>query len=304
MSKQRDIVKVSQDAGTTGFVNTTGDTMTGTLDVPNFQIDGVEQLSFAKKGDLPNVGGDFDDQSYRNSVFYSLNPANAPHSNNGVAAYISTYGAGGTHDDATNERAAQLYFGDTAGSGFHYRVKQGTGNWHPWVSLSVGMKGVHFASTNAQTFVNNTTGITILETTFSRLLPSMYGTSKFLVIATVNGAAEDDASAVIEFYDGATWTQPDALIGAGGVTGFRGSFGDFSVVRSSISGMENKQTLQFTACFVHAPASTAGTLGYRVRCTAENSNGFWLNRPVGTDSGYNTNSSRSTLLIIELTGNV
>ena len=33
MSKQSDIVKVSQDAGTTGFVNTTGDTMTGTLSV-------------------------------------------------------------------------------------------------------------------------------------------------------------------------------------------------------------------------------------------------------------------------------
>mgnify|MGYP000061069238 CR=1 FL=1 len=31
MSKQSDIVKVSQDAGTTGFVNTTGDTMTGPL---------------------------------------------------------------------------------------------------------------------------------------------------------------------------------------------------------------------------------------------------------------------------------
>ena len=33
MSKQSDIVKVSQDAGSTGFVNTTGDTMTGTLNV-------------------------------------------------------------------------------------------------------------------------------------------------------------------------------------------------------------------------------------------------------------------------------
>jgi hypothetical protein len=46
MSKQSDIVKVSQDAGTTGFVNITGDTMTGGLFAP-YQV--IE-------GDIPYVG--------------------------------------------------------------------------------------------------------------------------------------------------------------------------------------------------------------------------------------------------------
>ena len=44
MSKQSDIVKVSQDAGTTGFVNTTGDTMTGDLTL------GAGRTHFGKDG--------------------------------------------------------------------------------------------------------------------------------------------------------------------------------------------------------------------------------------------------------------
>ena len=41
MSKQSDLLKVSQDAGTTGFVNTAGDTMTGGLISPSATITDV-----------------------------------------------------------------------------------------------------------------------------------------------------------------------------------------------------------------------------------------------------------------------
>jgi len=255
----------------------------------------AEQLPITRYGDVA-VGSDLNNQAIRNSVFYSLNPTNAPHSNNGLGMYLSSFGLGGSNNTSTDERAAQLYFGDTPVSGMYYRVKQGTSGWHPWVSLSSGIRSVNFASTNEQTYTDNQTGFTILETTFIRTLPS--ASSKFLVIATVNGAALDDAHGRVEFYNGSSWVTPTEFVGSD--IGGAGSFGDFSVVRA----IENKQTVQYTAVFVHSPASTSATLGYRVRLMAENTNGFFLNRPTGTDGGFNTNTSRSTLLIMELTGNV
>ena len=120
--------------------------------------------------------------------------------------------------------------------------------------------------------------------------------SKFLIIATVNGAAGDDASAVVQRYTSGSWGEPDSLRGsAADSSGFRGSFGDFSNIRA----IENKQTEQFTAVYVDQP-NTSGTIGYRVRYAAENSNGLYINRPTGTDGGFNTNSSRSTLVVFEL----
>jgi len=141
-------------------------------------------------------------------------------------------------------------------------------------------------------FVNNQTGTTFLETTFTPYASN----SKFLIMATVNGAAGDDASGVLQRFTSGSWSEPDSLRGsAGSSSGFRGTFGDWSVTR----GVEDKQTLQFTAVFVDQP-NAAGTIGYRVRVAAENVTGLWVNRSTGTDGQFNTNSSRSTIVVFEL----
>jgi hypothetical protein len=279
-------------------VNKSGDTMTGTLNVPSLEIDSVTQFSLKKHGDVSSVA-DLNDQSIRNSVFYSLNPINAAHTNNGVGLYLSSYGLGGSNDDSSNERAAQLYFGDTPASGMFYRVKQGSAGWHPWVALSSGIRGIWYSSTNAHTYTTTNAGFTTLETTFVRTNPS--SSSKFLIIATVAGAAADDAHARLEFYDGTNWVVPAELIGQGNTgNGYaNGSFGDFSITRAT----EDKQILQYTATIMHSPASTASTLGYRVRMMAENTNGLYMNRPMGWDNGFNSNTSRSSIIIMEMTGN-
>lgn len=257
----------------------------------------ANNFPFKAVGDIVSTEN-LNSNEYRNSIFYSLNAINAPHTNNGVGMYISTFGMdGAANNNSTDERAAQIYFGDTPASGLYYRVKQGTGGgWHPWVSLSTGQRLVGYTTTDAQTYTTDTTGFTTLETTFTRSNPSSF--ARFLVIATINGAADDDAHARIEYYDGSNWGVNDALVG--NTLANRGSFGDFSVVRASV--VENKQTVQYTATLLHTPASTSATLGYRVRVMAENSAGCYINRPMGNDGGFNTNTSRSSLLVYEVTG--
>ena len=151
---------------------------------------------------------------------------------------------------------------------------------------------VWFANDDGHYYTTTNSGGTFLELTFTPYATN----SKFLIIATINGAAPDDASSVLQRYTSGSWQEPDSLRGSSANSaGFRGSFGDFSVTRAT----EDKQTLQFTAVFVDQP-NTAGTIGYRVRYSAENTNGCWINRPMGTDGGYNTNSSRSTLAVFEI----
>lgn len=123
--------------------------------------------------------------------------------------------------------------------------------------------------------------------------------SKHIVFATVNGSANDDASGYIEYYNNGSWQARDEMRGAtgpGGSNNYRGSFGDWSISRAST--VEDKQTCQWTAIYEFDFPSTNS--GYRVRYSCENSNGFYLNRPRNSDSGYNTNTSRSSLLVLEL----
>ena len=167
---------------------------------------------------------------------------------------------------------------------------------------------LYFGSTKANTVVNwhyvadtsfhyttSQSGSTFLQTTFAPHSDA----NRHLVIATVNGAANDDATAVIEKYSGGSWGTDDNLRGATGPGGsgeFRGSFGDFSVVRATT--VEDHQTVQYTASFIYDFSS--GTVGYRVRYTCENTGGFYTNRSRDTDGGYNTNTSISTLIVLEL----
>ena len=153
----------------------------------------------------------------------------------------------------------------------------------------------HYATDTSFHYTTSTGGSTFLQTTFTPHSDS----NRHLIMATVNGAANDDASGVIERYSGGSWGTDDNLRGASGPGGsgnFRGSFGDWSSVRAS--SMEDKQTAQFTAIFVYDFPS--GVTGYRVRYTCENTGGLYMNRPRGSDGGYNTNTSRSTLVVLEL----
>ncbi len=150
---------------------------------------------------------------------------------------------------------------------------------------------VWYSSDDGQYYTDNQTGSTFLQLTFDPYNQA----SKFLIMATVNGAAGDDASGVVQRYASGSWSEPDVLRGSATNAGFRGSFGDWSNIRA----IENKQTEQFTAVFIDQP-NVSGTIGYRVRYTCENTGGLWINRPLGTDGGYNTNVGRSTLVVFEL----
>lgn len=98
-------------------------------------LGGREQFNLKNHGDI-GVGGDYNTISLANSVLYQNGaPTNNAHSNNGLALYLSSYGMGGSHDDATSERAVQIYAGDTSGSGLQFRVRQGTSGWHRWKNL-------------------------------------------------------------------------------------------------------------------------------------------------------------------------
>jgi hypothetical protein len=103
------------------------------------EVNNLNRNSFVfKNSGTIGAGSNWDDASLRNSILYQdagASVSNAPNVNNGVGLYISSYGAGGVHDDATNERAGQLYFGDTRASGVYSRVRQGSAGWHEWVKL-------------------------------------------------------------------------------------------------------------------------------------------------------------------------
>ena len=186
----------------------------------------------------------------------------------------------------------------TSGGLFQFRNKTDSTTWTPWKtahsSTTTGIPvAVYNASDAGHYFTDNPTGFTFLEVTFTPQRTS----NKFMIIATVNGAAGDDSSGVVERYTNGVWSAPDSLRGStADASGYQGSFGDWSIVRL----VENKQTVQYTATFIDQPG-TSGVVGYRVRVSAENVTGAYFNRPIGTDGGYNTNSSRSTMIIMEIT---
>ncbi len=153
----------------------------------------------------------------------------------------------------------------------------------------------HYVTDTQFHYLTTTAGATFLQMTFTPHSDS----NRHLIMATVNGAANDDASGVLERLSSGSWGTDDNLRGAqgpGGGGNFRGSFGDWSSVRAST--VEDKQTDQFTAIYIYDYPS--GVTGYRVRLSCENTGGLYMNRPRGSDGGYNTNTSRSTLVVLEL----
>jgi hypothetical protein len=228
--------------------------------------------------------------------------------NNGVYLSLSTRLLDGTHDDTTDERAAQLYFGDThqteSGGGIYYRVRQGTAGgsptWHDWArimssrSRGTVVQTVH-TSTNAHTFTSSQSGFTALE---AGLTP-LHTSSRILITAALHGSANDDAHAYLEYKIGTgSWIKDTALNGDGT---YGAAFGDYSVLRSF---SEPDQTMSSSTSVMFHP-NTTSEVRIRVRPAAENTNGFWMNIGQANDTSVNFNNNRmkSTLTIQEIAWN-
>lgn len=147
---------------------------------------------------------------------------------------------------------------------------------------------VWFTSDATHNYANNQTGFTWLELTFT----PAYTNSRFLVICTIAGSANDDAHGYIERYTNGSWSRASNMVGS---NDYPGSWGDWSITRAT----EDKQILQYSAVYIDQP-NTSGTVGYRARNNAENTAGFYANRSMGWDGGYNSNTSRSTMLVMEI----
>jgi len=119
-------------------VNKAGDTMTGTLQVPQLNIGSRKQFDLTNLGDETSINWN---NVVRNSVSYALGGShtNAPMQGiNSIVVDLNTEGWGGSNDSGTDTRGVQLWFTDTPGSQnggavgrFCLRPKQGA-TWHPW----------------------------------------------------------------------------------------------------------------------------------------------------------------------------
>ena len=123
------------------YVPLAGGTMTGTLDVPDLEIDGRLQFNLTNLADETSINWN---NVTKNSVSYALGSShtNAPLQGvNSIVVDLNTEGMGGTHDSGADTRGVQLWFTDTPGSqngGANGRAalrpKQGS-TWHPWEKI-------------------------------------------------------------------------------------------------------------------------------------------------------------------------
>lgn len=289
----------SQDITGTGNINTTGNaTITG-----NLSADGRNIVPLAKGTELATT--DDWNNTTPNAVGYyaggGVTSNNGGFSNNGVYMYLSTRFLDSGADNATDERAAQLYFGDTiqpGSGGVHYRVKQGSAvGWHDWgrilTSVSKGaVVQTAFDTTDAITQTTSQSGFTALE---AALTPTR-NNSRMLVIANVYGSAGDDAHAWLEYKIGSgSWTRNTNLNGqyAGGM-----AMGDYSILRSISE--QDQQVGMGTSVIWHP--NTTSEVRIRVICSCENTAGFNLNIGQSRDTAnvYNNCTSKSTLVIQEI----
>jgi len=236
-----------------------------------------------------------------NSFGYQTeSPANKASNNNGVIWYLSTIDQQGLHDDATDERAAQMYFGDTnsyLNGGLYYRVKQGVTGWHNWgrILTSVSRGAViqtQYASTDAITYTTSQSGFEALKVDIT---PN-YADSRLLVIGNIFGSANDDAHAWLEYrIGGGAWQRNTNLNGSynGGA-----AFGDFSSIRSF---SEPDQQVHSGTSVVWHP-NTTSLVETRVIFSAENTNGASLNIGTSRDTAaaYNNTTMKSTLVVQEI----
>lgn len=240
-----------------------------------------------------------------NSISYTIGNGtvpNHPANNNAIVQYWSTEDNIATGIATADERAVQLYYGDTysyAASGFMYRVKQGTYGWHDWARVMTSKSEgaviqTKFAGTDAITYTSSQSGFEAMRVSIT---PN-HTTSKLLVMGTIYGAALDDSHAWLEYnIGGAGWTRDSNLNG-----GYNGgaAFADFSITRGI---NEPDQQVGFSTHVLFAP-NTTSTVEIRVICSAENTNGFSMNIGTSRDtaSSYNNTTTKSTLVVQEIAG--
>jgi hypothetical protein len=124
-----------------GAVRKAGDTMTGTLQVPQLDIGSRKQFDLTNLGDETNINWN---NVTRNSISYALGSAhtNAPLQGvNSIVVDLNTEGWGGANNTASDSRGAQLWFTDIVGGQdggttgrFAVRTKQGT-TQNPWEKI-------------------------------------------------------------------------------------------------------------------------------------------------------------------------
>ena len=278
----------------------------------NLSAEGRSIVPLQKGG---NLTGSYDLDTFPpNSVGYyaaGSNATNRGFSNNGMLMSVSTHFLDANDDNATDERAAQLYFGDTnnittqaGGStgGFWYRPKQGTTGYHRWGRVPISSMSntvIQCMSTNYSGFASTTSqsGITFADLDMSPIHTDSY----ILVVAHVNGHSQDDSEANLEYNKTNTsgtetgWTRDDKLNG----NGTRKCIGDFAWAHNSNNGNHHCAT-SILADF----GTDMKRIRVRIRASAENNTqgGMFVNTGKGGNStgGYNFDTAKCTLTMYEI----
>jgi len=173
-------------------VNKAGDTMTGTLQVPQLNIGSRKQFDLTNLGDETSINWN---NVGRNSISYALGGAhtNAPlQSVNSIVIDLNTEGWGGTNDSGVDTRGAQLWFTDTPGgqdggsSGrFAIRPKQGS-TWHPWEKVFTSRSfRRNFAAQSGTQLISGTSWVDISGCSIN--VAPLSTDSRFLIMARWGG---------------------------------------------------------------------------------------------------------------------
>lgn len=151
---------------------------------------------------------------------------------------------------------------------------------------------VQQSSTDALTSTTSQAGFVALTV----YITPYFASSKILIMASLYGSGDDDATAWMEYnIGGGGWIRDTTLNGAqqGGT-----AFCDFSITRAVA-----EKTIQVGgSTHLMVSFNTTQQIGIRVICSAENTGGFWLNSGSAAPAGYNNTSSKSTLMVWEVKG--
>lgn len=149
---------------------------------------------------------------------------------------------------------------------------------------------VQQTSTDALTSTTAQTGFVAMTV----YITPTYTSSKILIMASVYGSGDDDATAWMEYnIGGGAWIRDTTLNGSqqGGT-----AFCDFSITRA----VAEKTIQAGGSTHLMVSFNTVQQIGIRVVCSAENTGGFWLNSGSQAPAGYNNTSSKSTLMVWEV----
>lgn len=206
----------------------------------------------------------------RNSVSYKLGlfsdePDSAGY--NSMMLNVSSYGLGGTHNDSSAERAAQLRFADVKGN--HYiRVKQGTTGWHPWERMMTSrtpgsLLNVAFNARAANTNINTTTWTDVWSITYTPVSDSsyLYIWIHMNLWRTETTGGTGDAYMRLNI-DGSTVWQNDRIAGNFQFAGSAGLHSHYNSIGQYTNSNTNTKTLLLQGALAYASGSGANGLDY------------------------------------------